>query len=146
MLLEPRMSTWGRPRGLVQILTCLLICGNNYANHSPSILLKEMHCKLHWRVVIVSIQWMATWTRELCLFDQPITNIDCSTIHLLIFVPAVNLVCQHNSQDCTINTEGFDAVIDGLCRHVLYERISSSTVFYHWFINRYLLACGPYLS
>ncbi len=37
------------------------------------------------------------------LFHQPITNLNRSTICLLIFVATVNLVCKHNSRDSTTN-------------------------------------------
>ncbi len=62
------------------------------------------------------------WSSELCLFHQSITNNNQSTISLLIFVPAVNLGCQHNYQERTTYAEDLDPL--GGC---LEQRYCSNT-------------------
>ncbi len=102
--------------------------------------------KFHRRVVIVGVQCSVMWSHELRLLHQPIANINCSAVCLLILVPAVNLVRQHNPQNCATYTEDLDAVLDGFCRHVLYECHSTATVLDHRFVYCDVFASGPYLS
>ena len=128
----------------VMILTPLLIGRNNCANYYTPIFLKEA-LQVNRRVVIVGVQRASTWSGELCLIHQPVTNIDCSDVCLLVFVPTVNLEHQHNSRDCTTYTEDLDAMFGGFCRHVLYECNRAATVFDHRFNYCYVFAGGPYL-